>query len=85
VVIIKAAGGDRKSNLPRVVNSIGGRTGEEVRKEPKATTAGPGRGKKQFTPQGKLFSGRGALGIPGTSRARLLKLATIPIPTLAVP
>jgi N6-adenosine-specific RNA methylase IME4 len=44
------------------------RIGEEIGKVQKAN-------KHQFTPEGKLTSGRGALAIPGTSRSRLQKLA----------
>lgn len=48
------------------------RIGEEIEKVPKAThKGGP---KKQSTPPGKSL-GRGSLSLPGTSRARLLKLA----------
>jgi N6-adenosine-specific RNA methylase IME4 len=51
------------------------RIGEELEKVPKAThRGGP---KKQFTPEGKLVDGRAATSIPGTSRARLKKLAAL--------
>ena len=59
------------------------RIGEEIGKTPKATAAGPGRGKrKQSAHPGKLFPGRQAIGIPGQSRSRLQKLAGIPITEL---
>ena len=51
------------------------RIGEEINGVRKA--AGPGRS-KTFTGTGKCFSGRGSLNIPGTSRARLKKLASLP-------
>lgn len=51
------------------------RIGEEIKLIPKAS--GPGRGKKQLP--GKVnVSGRGATGIPGTSRSRLQKIAAVP-------
>jgi hypothetical protein len=46
--------------------------GEEIKRIPKA--GGPGRGKKKIFQIDKSF-GRGNLGIPGPSRARLIKLA----------
>src|SRR5262249_7546669 len=49
------------------------RIGEEINKVPKAThKGGP---KKQSSQAGKSVAGRGALGVPKTSRSRLTKLA----------
>ena len=55
------------------------RIGKEINGVPKA--ARPGRS-KTFTQAGKCFSGRGSLNIPGTSRARLQKLASLPVDDL---
>jgi N6-adenosine-specific RNA methylase IME4 len=60
-----------KQRAERVVILGSVRIGAEIDTVKKR--GGPGRG-KTFTPSGKSLSGRGALDIPGTSRARLLKL-----------
>ena len=51
------------------------RIGKEIERIPKAA-GGPA---KIITRAGKNKSGRGALNIPGTSRARLQKLASLPV------
>jgi hypothetical protein len=55
------------------------RIGEEIKLIPKASS-GARRG-SNFPNRGNL-NGREALGIPGTSRSRLQKLATLPTPEL---
>ena len=60
-------GNNPEGSTSRVRSRVGyRRIAEEIEKVPKV---GP-----RFTQRGKSKGGRGAIGIPGTSRARLLKL-----------
>jgi N6-adenosine-specific RNA methylase IME4 len=54
------------------------RIGEEIKKAPKAK---PGPASKEMRTKGGKQPGRSAI-MPGTSRARLMKLADIPVPEL---
>ncbi|SRR5258706_2819903 len=58
------------------------RIAEELRKIPKATRAGPGRGNKTISPAVEIVSGREATGVPKDTRSRLGKLADMPVETL---
>ena len=64
-----------KHECELVIIEARARIGQELEAIPKAThKGGP---KKRFTTRGKLL-GRAGTGIPGTGRARLKKLATVP-------
>jgi hypothetical protein len=60
-----------KNKAELVVLAANARIGEEIKLIPKAN-------KHQSPMAGKLTNGRGATGIPHTSRSRLQKIAAIP-------
>ena len=52
-ILFRCRGGEKQSEL--VVRAANTRIGEEIKQIPKATRAGPGRGKNYFPHRGRLF------------------------------